>query len=161
MRIVRLDRDFSTGCVVIRAHAQKYMTEPRVPTSAQTPIRDGCTQRRFFADDFFADDFLADDFFAGVLRFAGAAGLADVPATWAVATAAATSSRPHPSSGVQVVCPVSFLAVFARMSRTLLALKAGFALSINAAAPATAGVADDVPLNVFVNSPGSYPAAPA
>src|SRR5258707_883461 len=82
--------------------------------------------------------------FDGPGRFAAVCTFGDlaVPETWAAATALATSSRPQPSSGVHVFCFDSFFAVFAIRSRTLLALNAGFALSISAAAPATAGVAD-------------------
>src|SRR5689334_20553416 len=117
----------------------------------------GATPHRDFGLYLFLAAFLA--FFFAFFAFLAffPAGFADAgpPATLAAATAFPTSSLPQPSSGVQVVWPWIFFAVVPSKLRMLLALSAGFALIIKAAAPATAGVAEEVPLKVFVKSPGS------
>src|SRR5919198_2055745 len=58
-------------------------------------------------------------------------------------TAAATSSTPNPRSGLHAPLPE---AVFFRMPPTCAAVSEGFAAHTSAAAPATSGVENDVPL---------------
>src|SRR5438067_13682702 len=64
-------------------------------------------------------------------------------AACALATAAAVSITPYPSSGDQAPAPE---AVCSRISATCRAVRAGLAAQTSAAAPATCGAAKDVPL---------------
>src|SRR5262245_60293111 len=74
--------------------------------------------------------------------------------------AAKRLSRPHPTNLSHLPLAVSRSAEAVMTSRTRFSVRPGTRDRIRAAAAATWGVADDVPLKLVTKLPGPYPAAP-